>query len=460
MKNFNILGYSTFVVITVDLLATSGDITMTWTSPILSKLYSNDSSVNPLSKPITKQQDTLIVSIINVGAMVGGLPFGYLSDRFGRKISLLAIGCLHFVAYLSMAFARCVELFYFGRLLGGVAVGGGYTLLPMYVAEIIEERMRGAYSVTLGIFWAFGNFLPYLVGPYVSVKIFNLINAFFPLAFLISFSLVGTETPFYLVGINNMEKAEEVLIKLRSTDRNGVQKELKHIKASLDDEEKSVKFSTLFTTPALRKSFIISIVLISFQQLSGWNAITSYLQTIFDAAGTDIPSDASSLIVGACIFGFSLPAPYFTEKFGRKTLLIFSTTTLGICLLLFSLFFYLHNKTDVSSTSIGWIPLVSLIVAVLSFQSGLSVLPWTISSEIFPKNVKKLSASATSTSCWLMSFLVSLFFNKMVTGMGLEGTFLIYAGFCFIATMFTIFYVPETKGKTFVEIQHILHNTS
>ncbi|XP_056641899.1 facilitated trehalose transporter Tret1-like [Diorhabda sublineata] len=453
MTNFKFFRYSTFVVIAVDLLATSGDITMTWPSPILPKLHSNDSTVNPLPKPITQQQDALIASSINVGAMIGGLPFAYISDRFGRKLSLQAIGCLHLIAYLSMAFAGRVEVFYFGRLLGGVAVGGGYTLLPMYIAEVTEETLRGAYSVTLGIFWSFGNFLSYLIGPFVSIRLFNLVNASFPLAFLVGFSLLGTETPYYLVGIGDTEKAEEVLIKLRSSDRGSVQNELERIKISVEDEDKSIRFGNVL---ALRKSFVVSISLIVFQQLSGWNAITSYLQVIFDAAGADLPSDVSALIIGGCIFVFSLPAPYFTEKFDRKMLLIISTTVLGMCLSTFGIFFCILTRTDFGVGSVSWIPLVSLVLAVASFQTGLSCLPWTISSEIFPKNVKKLSASATSTSCWLISFLVTLFFNKMTDGIGVDGTFFAFAGFCFVSTLFTIFYVPETRGKTFAEIQLML----
>ncbi|XP_072385982.1 facilitated trehalose transporter Tret1-like isoform X2 [Diabrotica undecimpunctata] len=456
MKSF--ISYTTAVIFAVDLLATSGDITMTWTSPMFSKLYSNDTTVNPLPKPITEAQDAWIASLINVGAMVGGFPFSFISEHYGRKAALLAVGVFHIIAYLSMAFAKCVELFYFGRILGGLAVGGGYTLLPMYIAEVAEEKKRGAYSVTLGIFWGFGNFLPYLIGPFLSVRVFNLINFSLPLLFVILFFFLGIETPYYLIGANKLEKAEEVLMLLRAKDRKSVQLELQNIKNSLEQEkhENVGSFTNIFTNPGVRKAFIISISLISFQQLSGWNAITFYLQPIFEASNTNLSPEICSLIIGACIFGFSLPTPYFTDKINRKVLLIFSDVGLGLGLLILGAFFYIKNRTNWSMTAISWIPIPTLIMCTFAFQVGLAALPWTISSEIFPKNVKKLSSTTTSASCWIVSFLITQFFNTMKQNLGTDGTFFFYAVFTFIASCFTFFYVPETRGKTFVEIQQIL----
>ncbi|KAG5860790.1 hypothetical protein JTB14_035353 [Gonioctena quinquepunctata] len=200
-----------------------------------------------------------------------------------------------------MAFVKNINIYYFGRFFGGLAVGGGYTLLPMYIAEVAEESQRGSYSVTLGIFWAFGNFLPYLVGPFLSVLWFNCVLACLPLSFFLNFLLLGTETPFYLVKMNRMKEAEEVLMQLRSLDTNDIQVELNHIQATIN-KEKHGRFSDLFKNSGMRKALIISLALISFQQFSGINAITFYLQPIFEASGSKLPSDVSSLVVGATIF--------------------------------------------------------------------------------------------------------------------------------------------------------------
>ncbi|KAG5875442.1 hypothetical protein JTB14_006263 [Gonioctena quinquepunctata] len=154
------LDRSVTAILIVDLLATAGDVTLSWTSPIYPKLYSNDTSINPLGRPITPDEDSWIGSLLNVGAIIGPFPYGFVSGKFGRRIGLLAIAVPQIISFLTMAHATDIHYFYFARFLAGLAVGGGYTLLPMYIAEVSRDDNRGAMSLTLNVFWALGNFLP------------------------------------------------------------------------------------------------------------------------------------------------------------------------------------------------------------------------------------------------------------------------------------------------------------
>ncbi|KAJ8977232.1 hypothetical protein NQ317_003807 [Molorchus minor] len=163
MEHFN---YALVSIFAVNLLATTGDVTLSWTSPIYPKLYSNDSSENPLGRPITETEDSWLGSLLLIGAIFGPFPFSFIATKFGRKLSLLCIAVPHIISYTTMAFAKTIYLFYFGRLFGGLALGGGYTLLPMYIAEVSETANRGMMSLTLNVFWAIGNFIPYAVGPF------------------------------------------------------------------------------------------------------------------------------------------------------------------------------------------------------------------------------------------------------------------------------------------------------
>ncbi|KAJ8942453.1 hypothetical protein NQ318_002666 [Aromia moschata] len=206
-----------------DLLATAGDLPLSWTSPIYPKLYSNDTSINPLGKPITEHQDGWIGSLVTIGAIVGPLPFGFISEKFGRKIGLLSIALPHIISYFMMAFAKHIYMFYIGRILGGLAMGGGYTLLPMYIAEISQNSNRGMMSQTLNVFWAIGNFLPYALGPFLSIMWFNIVLACIPSIFFLSFLAIGPESPYYLVKVNKIKEAEKALMLLRSLDEKGVE---------------------------------------------------------------------------------------------------------------------------------------------------------------------------------------------------------------------------------------------
>ncbi|KAJ8946910.1 hypothetical protein NQ314_008709 [Rhamnusium bicolor] len=195
----------------IDLLATSGDLTLSWTSPVYPKLYSNDSSINPLPRPITEDEDGWIGSLVMIGAMTGPFAAGFISEKYGRRIALLCLAIPHMVSLFTMAFAHNVYLFYFGRLFAGLSTGGGYTVLPVYIAEISQDSTRGPYTQTLNVFWALGNFLPYAIGPYLSMIWFNLILACLPTIFFVLFLILGPETPYYLVMRKKDKRSRKII---------------------------------------------------------------------------------------------------------------------------------------------------------------------------------------------------------------------------------------------------------
>lgn len=419
------------------------------------KLYSNDSSENPLGRPITKDEDSWIGSLINVGAVVGAVPAGLIADKIGRQKTLIGVAVPHIVAYFTYAFAKNVYLFYIGRFVNGIALGAGYAMLPMYIAEITDDSNRAAMSVTLNIFWTLGNFIPYAIGPYLHVQTFNLILAAIPCTFLICFLLVGTETPHYLVQIGKYTEAEEAIMKLKSCSNIYATKEVEILKNMFKKHEDG-NLRDIFKNRGLRKALIVSLILILLQQCSGVNAISYYLEPIFSASGTDLSASISATICGSCMFLFSFPTTFIVERTGKKWPLAVSCMGSALSLVALGIFFYIKNETTLSTDNIFWLPIAGLLGYIFFFNLGLGPLPWTISSELFPNNVKAISSSAVATCCWLSSFFVTRFFNILNDTLGSAGTFWIYGGACFIAVVFDIIWVPETKGKSFSEIQEML----
>ncbi|KAJ8977231.1 hypothetical protein NQ317_003806 [Molorchus minor] len=208
-----------------------------------------------------------------------------------------------------------------------------------------------------------------------------------------------------------MDKAEKSLMKLRTSEKEGVQKELEEIKQHLKREEEGSLLDILRRSE-LRKAFIICLVLIIGQEMSGFCAITFYLQPIFIAAGTELPSEISALIVGVALLASSFIAPFIVDRL----------------VALLGAFFYVLDSTDLSTDPIVWLPIFSLIFFIVSFNLGMGSIPWTLCSELFPNNVKQIAASAQSSTCWVTTFLVTFFFNDMNEGMGRAGTFWFFAG--------------------------------
>lgn len=430
---------------------------MTWTSPVIPKLYSNDSSVNPFDVSLTEDQESWIGALLNIGAMIGPFPFGYIAERFGRKIGLLSIAIPFIISYLTLAFARNVELYYFARLLAGIAVGGGYTLLPMYVAEIAEDSNRGTLSVTLNIFWTFGNLLPYVIGPYTSILCFNLILSCIPSLFLILFFILSPESPHYLIGKNKNKEAKESLMKLRSNNQKAVLEELDNIQAGLEKTKTESSPFDLLKSKVYLKALGISLVLIIGQQLSGINAVLFYTEEIFAEAGADeLAPEVSSIIIGLVLFLTSFITPFVADRLGRKLLLLVSGFGIVAANFAFGAYFFVKNTNHSDVTSISWLPIASLVVFIVMYNFGVGPIPWTISSELFPTSVKSYASALVAFMCWATSFLVTKFFEDLNADIGEGKTFWLFGGFSVLAWLFTFFFVPETRGKSFREIQQIL----
>lgn len=407
-----------------------------------------------MNRTITQDEESWIGSLINIGAIIGPLPFGFLSEKLGRKIALLFVALPLIIAYFILAFLHDIYWYYAARFISGISLGATCTLLPLYISEIAEDSNRGMLSVTLNIFWTFGNLLPYILGPYLPVMAFNITLACIPISFFILFILVAPESPYYLIAKGKIFKAEESLMKLRTRSRSLVGKELVNIQSSIR-QDKNGTLLDLFKIKSNLKALGISLALISFQQLSGINVVVFYTQLIFQEAGSNIPPEISSIIVGVTLFASSLFIPFFADSFGRRSFLMISSSGAMICLAAFGSYFFM-KEANMDVDSLGWLPIVSLVLYIVFFNVGYGPLPWTVSSELFPINMKAVGASLVSFTCWLISFFITKFFNDLNRELGRAGTFWLFAGFSMVATGFTWFYVPETKGKSFSQIQEIL----
>lgn len=429
---------------------------LTWSSPVASKLSSNetDPAEMPFDHLITEEENSWIGSLLAFGATFGPFLFGYSADRFGRKLTLLSLGCPFLISYLMLAFAKIVPLYYVARILSGLGVGGVFTVMPMYLGEIAEDSNRGALGSVLNCFICAGLFFSYCVGPYLTIMVFNIVLAVFPAVFMVVFYILAPESPTYYVTKGDYESAEQSLNKLRGVTNKNIQNELQEIKSSVENTGKG-SFKDLYRSRALLKALIISFALVGFQQLSGINAVLFYTQPIFKASGSSLDPAISSIIIGGVQFSTSFLTPLVADRLGRKPLLYVSA--MGMLLSEVPLGLYFYMKADGQNVdAISWLPVVSLVAYIITYNFGFGPLPWAVMGEIFPSNVKSIASSSTAAFCWFLGFIISRFFENLANLMGMGPAFWMFSGFCALAFAFIFFFVIETKGKSLQEIQNDL----
>src|SRR3954449_5800430 len=93
-------------------------------------------------------------TIYVIGACIGALFFGQLTDRFGRKkLFMLTLG-VYIVATVATAFAGSALFFFVCRFFTGTGIGGEYAAINSAIDELIPARARGQTDLTInGSYW-------------------------------------------------------------------------------------------------------------------------------------------------------------------------------------------------------------------------------------------------------------------------------------------------------------------
>lgn len=112
---------------------------------------------------IRSEQTEFIVSIAMLGAFIACLLAGPICDKYGRKPVIIAADILFTIGSIMMAFTPTIQLLVVGRLLIGFGIGMSSIVIPIYLAEISPDELRGTVVGVNSAFIPLGQFLSSLI---------------------------------------------------------------------------------------------------------------------------------------------------------------------------------------------------------------------------------------------------------------------------------------------------------
>ncbi|KAM7358921.1 organic cation transporter protein-like [Cochliomyia hominivorax] len=278
---------------------------------------------------------TYAQSIFFLGAIVGGLLFGWIADKFGRIPSLIGCNLVGFVAGVATAFVTNFWQFALMRFFVGFAFDNCFTMMYILVLEYVGPRYRTfVANMSIAIFFTMAAcMLPWIAYYLADWKLLALVTSF-PLLLAVLTPLVVPESARWLVSQGRVDKAVLILKKLEKVNGKHIPPETyKNFTDSCnrlrEDENKNNSYSILdlFKTPRLRRTTILLLII--------WMAVS----LVFDGHVRNVGS------LGLDIF-FTFTVACFTEfpadtlltvtldRFGRRWLACGSMVLSGVFSLL------------------------------------------------------------------------------------------------------------------------------
>jgi len=382
-----------------------------------------------------------------LGAIIGCLVAGKVSDKWGRRPGLLIAAAVFAISSLAMAFSPSRDIFIISRFCAGIGVGMASMLSPMYIAEVSPAHLRGR-MVAL-------NQLTIVIG----ILITNLINytlrnggedawrwmfglGFVPSGLFFLGALWLPESPRWLTKVGRNADAKAILRKIG--DEGFASSTLQNIEKTLSGETSKTTFRDVFSGAVL-PAVLIGIGLAVFQQLCGINTVFNYAPRIFASIGASLDDQLlQTVFIGIVNLVFTILAMTLVDRVGRKPLMLFGAGGLAL------VYIAVVQLLAMQSNHVSWL----LFAAIGVYGLSLAPVTWVLIAEIFPNRVRGEATSIAITGLWagyfILVFTFPILFEKYQ-----DKSFYIYAAICIIGFFFVLFKIKETKGKTLEELEGI-----
>lgn len=430
----------------------------------------------------------LMTAMIELGALLGALNQGWIADKISRRYSIVVAVIIFTIGSILQTAAVDYAMLTVARFIGGVGIGMLSMVAPLYISEISPAECRGtllvleefcivlgiviAYWITYGTRFMAGEWswrLPFLLQ---MIPGFVLAGGVLALPF----------SPRWLAAKGRNEEALQSLSKLRRLPPSD-----KRIRQEYLDIQAEVRFHQELNAekhPTLqgggtRQSFLLEMAswadcfkkgcwrrthvgmgLMFLQQFVGINALIYYSPTLFETMGLDY--DMQLLMSGVLnvtqLVGV-MTSVWTMDSLGRRVLLLWGAFFMTVSHVIIAVLVGLFSNNWPAHRPQGWVSVAFLLFYMLSFGASWGPVPWALPSEVFPSSLRAKGVALSTCSNWLNNFIIGLITPPLVENTG-YGAYVFFAVFCLLALVWTFFFIPETKGRTLEQMDHVFKDNS
>lgn len=403
-----------------------------------------------------------------VGSIVGVLFAGKLSDKWGRKVTMLVAAFFFSVSGIGCAFTLTFDQLVFARILGGVGIGIVSVVSPLYISEVSIAQYRGRLvslyqlAVTIGFLGAYLANYQLLhfsqSGVVLSADWMNKIMVSEVWRGMLGFSSIPSIL-FFIIIFFIPESPRWLVLKGRDVSAGMIFRKIYLSEAEAGEqlyETQSVVRSEaksdwrFLLQPEIFKAVLIGASIAILGQFMGVNAVLYYGPSIFEQAGLS-GGDAlfSQVLVGIVNAVTTVIAVFIIDKIGRKKLVYYGVSGMVISLLLIGFYFRFSTTFNLPNIFL----LIFFLFYVFCCAISICAVIFVLLSEMYPTRVRGMAMSIAGFALWIGTYLVGQLTPWMLQNLTPAGTFLLFAIMCVPYILIVWKLIPETTGKSLEEIE-------
>lgn len=383
-----------------------------------------------------------------------------------------------------------IAVFYLGRVICGLGIGGSATIIPIYLGEMSPKDKRARLGSCYQFTFTIGIFVSYWVD-YGVVKLVDASSSRqwqIPIALqLIPGALMGLgmltlpESARWLLFKSttstttitntttkkeNTTAAWQSLTWIRASTNPPTQTEFTTLQTALKTDlqaRATTRPTDLLTHKPNLHRLSLGCMLFLAQQSTGATAL-AYFGPQFFAMLVGPRAEMNLLLTG--VFGGVKVVACFVfvvfvaERFGRRPLLISGAVFMSVCMVITAFMVKTHPPSSPSPsspqsntiTTPALLTTTLIYLTITAFNLSWGPLPWPCISELFPPRIRDPGVAIGIASQWLFNFLWSFSTPYLMAGIG-WATFLLFGVLDLVFAGLVGCYLVETRGRSLEDIE-------
>ncbi|XP_065350150.1 facilitated trehalose transporter Tret1-2 homolog [Cloeon dipterum] len=392
--------------------------------------------------PVDEDEASWIASLSALSSALGCILVGFLMDQFGRKRTLQMQCVPTFIGWILIALSSNVLTLYAGRLLTGLGGGMVDCTIQVYISEITTPILRNYLASTPSLVFSMGMLVVYVMG--ASHLQWNVVAATCASVPLLHFLVMHflPESPVWLRAKGKHTLADQAMrwLNKRSDDSNCFRAQ--------DTTDTTSAWESLVSKHS-RRPLLVMLVFFFFQQFCGMNAVIFYAVQIFQSADSGVlSSNQSAVVIGVARLIVICLSCVILSKIGRRPVSIISGVGMSVSMITLGTIMQLQETPSLAVS-------LTCMTGFIAFNTfGFLVIPWVMLGELLPEKCRGLASGLITCIVYIFIFTVVKSYPYMLALLGESLVFLIFGTISIIGTTFVYFFLPETKGKTLLEIEH------